>query len=119
RLLVNSMPCLAGQAIDLNVDRERRTMGLALQLQRVLLESLPDRDVAFVYAMPGQQAAAILRRVGYREVGPINHWTKPLSAESKLRRWIRPRLPAKMAAWLVAPWLHWRYGERPQRPAAD
>ncbi len=117
-LLIHQRLCRAGQAIDLNVDRGQRTMGLALDLQRSVVESLSERGLDFVYAIPGKQAAPIQRRVGYQEVGPIDQWTKPLSAEYKLRQLIKPRLPAKALAWLMHPWMRWRYGEKSLRNGA-
>lgn len=105
-----------GQTIDLNVDRDHRTMGVAISLQRTLLARADERDLPFVYAIPTPAAAAILRRVGYRDVGPIGHWTKPLSAEYKLRDRAPPAV-ARAGAWLLAPWIRLRYGEPAVSPA--
>lgn len=93
--------CRAGQAIDLNVDAEHRTIGPALKLQRTLTGSLYERNMPLVYAMPSPQADAVMKRIGYQLLGTIESWTKPLRSEYKLREYLKYSLPTKAAAFVV------------------
>jgi hypothetical protein len=95
---------LAGaQAVDLNVDRQHRTIGPALALQRAVLAEVEEGSVGLVYGLPNPQSEAVLRRAGYREIGPLGRWIKPLSARKMLHalrpKWLAP--PATAAADLV------------------
>lgn len=83
----------AGQAIDMNVDREHRTAGPAIALARNGVADLRSARFDFLYAFPNALSIPILRRVGYEVVGPLGRWAKPLSlrhfAAEGNRPWLR------------------------------
>jgi hypothetical protein len=80
-----------GQAIDLNVLTEHRSVGPALKLQRSLIDSTRERGIPLVYAVPSKNADPIMRRIGYRVVGRIERWVRPLRSEYKVRERLRFR----------------------------
>lgn len=69
----------AGQAVDLNVDRQHRTIGPALALQRAVIDQAGQAGLPLIYGFPNAQSAAVHRRTGYREIGRLGRWVKPLS----------------------------------------
>jgi hypothetical protein len=91
------------QAVDLNVDRQHRTIGAALALQKAVIRQAEAGELGLIYALPNPQSEAVLRRAGYREIGSLTRWVKPLSARKRLQavtpRWLVP--PAAAAADLV------------------
>jgi predicted N-acetyltransferase YhbS len=70
----------AAQAVDLNVDRQHRTIGPALALQRAAIDSARQAGLPLIYGFPNPQSEAVLRRAGYREIGRLGRWVKPLSS---------------------------------------
>ena len=76
--------CPAGQPIDLNVDKRHRLGGPAMQLQRRMIEAVDSGRLVLAYGLPNAQAEPVLRRVGYRVVGTMGRWTKPLRANEVL-----------------------------------
>lgn len=112
RMKLYDRVCEVGQAIDLNVDHEHRTIGPALKLQRALTGSLAARRIPLVYAMPVPQADAVMRRIGYKLLGTIDRWTKPLRSEYKLKNYLKFAWPTIGAAFVVDQALKLRSAER-------
>jgi hypothetical protein len=81
--------CLAGQPIDLNVDRNIRLGGVALRLQRSVTDEIEQGRLGLIYGLPNPQSTPVLRRVGYEIVGPVQRWAKPLQSYE----YIQNRLP--------------------------
>lgn len=94
-------PLRAGQAIDLNVDREHRSVGPALALQRAVVANAREGTLDLIYGFPNQESKAVFRRLGYRTIGSFARWVKPLSWEKPLRPWIRGLVPRKAVAFAV------------------
>ena len=92
-----SQSLVAGQAIDLNVDREHRSVGPAVQLQRALTSSMGPSGMPLVYALPSREAGAVLKRSGYRVLGTLERWAKPLRSAYKLEKYTKSRLLAQVA----------------------
>jgi len=80
------------QAVDLNVDRQHRTIGPALALQRAVIDMAHQSGWPLIYGFPNPKSEAVLRRAGYREMGCLGRWIKPLSA-----RRLSGRLPRGLA----------------------
>lgn len=79
----------AAQAVDLNVDRQHRTIGPALALQRGVIEAARQARFELIYGFPNPQSEAVLRRAGYRAIGPLSRWIKPLSSRRLMSGWPR------------------------------
>jgi hypothetical protein len=75
----------AGQAVDLNVDREHRFATPALLLQRAVTGAAKDGRVDAIYGFANAKSAALLRRAGYRPLGELQRWVKPLRMGPVLR----------------------------------
>lgn len=91
----------AGQAIDLNIDAEHRTVGPALGLQRAVTATVQQRECALLYAFPNALSEPVLRRVGYRPLGAFERWAKPLRSQSRLPRGLQTGLAGRLAGRLI------------------
>lgn len=88
----------AGQAIDLNVDQNHRTVGPALSLARTLVQSARQEGYQLVYGFPNADSEPVLKRVGYRRLGVLQRWYKPLRCEKILETRLQNPLARKAAA---------------------
>jgi len=75
----------AGQAVDLNVDRAHRFATPALLLQRAVTAAAHDGRAEAIYGFANTNSAALLRRAGYRPLGELQRWVKPLRMGPSLR----------------------------------
>lgn len=89
-----------GQIGNLAVDKEYRSAGPAVRMQRQLLGSLKESDRTLLLGIT-EDAVALLRRTGCKPVGTAQRWVKILRSEQQLRKRLRPAALAKMAAPLV------------------
>lgn len=89
-----------GQIGNLAVDKEYRSAGPAVRMQRQLLGSLKESDRTLLLGVT-EDAVALLRRTGCKPVGTAQRWVKILRSEQQLRKRLRPAALAKVAAPLV------------------
>jgi len=101
-----------GSAIDLNVDREHRTVGPALALQRSLVRDAAQGNLPLIYALPSPNAVPVMRRLGYVAIGEMRRWAKPLLAERKLRSVLKRRWLSYPAGFFADKWLEISSAER-------
>lgn len=104
KFFIRSRLVTAGQAVDMNVDQAHRSLGPALQLQRKAIEASQAQGLPFVYGLCDRRSQLVLRRTGYRLLGDVGRWAKPLTSEPFLpspfrSKWLRR--PASMAANLA------------------
>jgi len=93
----------AGQAIDLNVDQEHRTVGPALNLQRTILAAVAGGEIDLAYGFPNRQSEVVIRRIGYGTLGDLDRWVKPLSCRVAFDRWAWPRPLSRGLAAILDP----------------
>jgi GNAT superfamily N-acetyltransferase len=65
-----------GVTVDFAVDREYRTAGVALALQRALTSESRRAGFACLIGKPNRKASAIFDRVGYQPIGDAQDWVK-------------------------------------------
>ena len=92
---------VAGQAIDMVVDKQHRTAGPALMLQRAVTDSPDRRGISFLYGFPNNGSEKVLLRAGYQLLGPFERWTKPLRSEYKVKGFWKGTIPVKVISSLV------------------
>ena len=100
RMSYDGKPFAVGQAEFINIDEEHRSALAALKLQRAMISHLPQTDFKFVYGMT-DEAAPIMKRCRYKEVGTFQHLVKPIRSEYKFKDRIRSTILRKSAASLV------------------
>lgn len=101
----------AAQAIDLNVDRNHRTIGPALRLQRAVLAAVESGEVDLAYGFPNSQSEAVLGHVGYQTLGSLERWVKPLSCSVGFDHLGWPRWLARSSAVLLDPIFSRKFSE--------
>jgi hypothetical protein len=92
----------AGQAIDLNVDQQHRTVRPALALQQALLSKMRSGELEFVYGFPNVKASAVQSRAGYRPLAHVERWFKPIRPHALLEGRISGRFTRRVAAAALA-----------------
>ncbi len=96
----------AGQAIDLNVDQSHRSIGPALSLQRALVAAVKEGRFDLIYALPNAKSEPVLRRVGYRPLGTLQRWARPLASDAPFKRWLRQKGLRKATSAVVDSFLY-------------
>ena len=67
-----------GIAGDLQVQEGHRQAGPALQLERAAVQGAWERGIEFMYGFPNAMAEPVMKRIGYRRVGPRARYVKIL-----------------------------------------
>lgn len=115
RVVVNGEPVLAGISGDFAIDPAHRGLGPALQLARSLVVAAPTAGFEFVYGTPNEASQAIIRRVGYHDLGRLSQYVKLLRSAVAVRRYTkRPRL-ARLVGHVADPLLALASSERRYR----
>ena len=92
-----------GQPIDLNIDARHRTVGPALGLQRALISTVDRGEYDLLYSFPDAGSEPVQRRAGFRLLGDLGRWAKPLSVGNTLSARLRNPLVGRAAASVVGP----------------
>ena len=83
---------------DFCIHPEYRSLGPAVQLQRVFLEEARAGALRFWYDFPSASMVAVHRRLGLRPTHEVVRMAKPLRVERKLEPILRSRLLASLVA---------------------
>lgn len=113
-ITIKGREAAAAQAIDLMIDHGHRVGGAALALQRALMAYARQRGFALVYTFPSRESEAIQLRGGYRVLGALERWTRPLRSEE----WLRERIglpAARILARVIDPAMRAVSGRRYRR----
>ena len=89
RLRILGREVLAGQAVDLVVEPEHRTVLPALLLHRAILRELPNSDFDLLYGFPNERSEKVVLRAGYRRLGALRRWSRPLRVRDRLEPLLR------------------------------
>ena len=89
-----------GQAANLNVAAEHRNALAAVKLQRAVVSHVDQSKMALAFGIT-KNAAAVLCRAGYRDLGGLSRWIKLFRTEHKLARWIPWKWPCRVVASVV------------------
>jgi Acetyltransferase (GNAT) domain len=93
---------------DFCIDRQYRSLGLALQLQRTCLEQVGSECPASSYDFPSDRMMAIYRRMRIEPMGIVVRWSKLLRAERKIGQLVKSSALAKILAAPVNKLLDWK-----------
>ena len=100
-VMVGNHRLIAGQVIDMVVDKTHRTAGPALMLQRAVIDLPDSNSIGFLYGFPNKESEIVLARAGYRVLGVFHRWTKPLRSEYKFSDSSLARMPMKWIFFVV------------------
>jgi hypothetical protein len=99
RLLIKESVRLGYVLGDFCIDQHHRTLGLALQLQRVCLEQILSTPFSITYDFPSDRMMAIYRRMQVAPAGQLVRWAKPLRANRQVGKLLKsPALAGVLAA---------------------
>lgn len=99
RLLIKESVRLGYVLGDFCIDQHHRTLGLALQLQRVCLEQIVSTPLSVAYDFPSDRMMAIYRRMQVTPAGQLVRWAKPLRANRQVGKLLKaPALAGVLAA---------------------
>lgn len=107
-----------GQAVDLVVDAAHRTAGPALELERAVIGSCAELGLAGIYGFPNARSEALMLRCGFRSLGSVDRFTKPLRSAYKIDEVVPTPFLARTASFVVdaalrlvpSDWAHRRRG---------
>lgn len=92
---------------DFAIDARHRGLGPAFALQRALLSALPERQLSFAYGPPNDLSGAVLRHVGWVDLGRWQVFVKVLKTRWIVERYVphaaTATLLARVASILVDP----------------
>ena len=98
RILIRGKYRMAGIAGDFAVDKEHRTFGPALALQKAAVSSCCQKGFDLLYGFPNKQAELMHQRAGYRFLGNLVRMTKPIRSQYYLKRYLK----SQKAAYLLS-----------------
>lgn len=96
-LHVDGRQVRAGMLSDFAIAKAHRVAGPAIALQRKVITDSAADGTELVFGHPNRSAVPIFTRVGYRQLGTIAGWAKPLRSAKRLPEYMSPAL-AQMAA---------------------
>jgi hypothetical protein len=97
-VLVKGDPEYAAIAGDFAVDKQHRNLMTALSLQKEIRSKIHDTKFKFIYLIPNEQAKGIFLRLGYKKIGRLTHFIKPLKSEYQHNKHIYSFLQLKLFA---------------------
>jgi hypothetical protein len=86
RILLNGKQVTAGIAGDFAIDKEHRSLGPALLLQKAALPKGSEIPFDFLYGFPNKISEPVLVKAGYKILGEVHSLTKPLKSYYYLKR---------------------------------
>lgn len=87
--------CIFG---DFGIERDYRTLGPALQLQRATLKGMHEAGFAFGYDLPSTSMLGVYRRLEIEPAQSLLRMAKPLRANRKISQAVKPAVVAGAAS---------------------
>lgn len=107
RFQVRGKTLVGAMGVDFAVDREHRSLGPALKLQRAIMETA-QQEADFIYGYPNERSQAILKHFGYHQIAAYARLVKVLRSERFLRKEIKPAFGAKLLSIPADLWLRFK-----------
>lgn len=114
RLSVAGSSCAGYVLGDFCIDHQYRSLGLALQLQKICLEQIGSGGLASTYDFPSSRMMAIYRRLQIGPMTQIVRWSKPLRADQKITGFVKSSALARILATPINKLLEWK--DKPMAP---
>ena len=88
QLSVHGDDVRTGVLCDFAVDKQHRTAGVAIAVQRGLAKSSWPGGFKLLFGFPNKGSVAVCKRVGYKVVGTTTTWVKPLNSGYKVHTFV-------------------------------
>lgn len=119
RLRVRGQDCIGWNLGDFAIQKEHRTLGPALLLQRACLEPVEKGEVPFCYDHPSAAMCAIYDRLGVAPLGRVIRFARPLRVDRKVEKIIKVKALARPVAALLNLLLSLRLAGKPRPDAGE
>ncbi|MDZ7289950.1 MAG: GNAT family N-acetyltransferase [candidate division KSB1 bacterium] len=109
RVLINGAPVLAWNGADTSIDKDFRTLGVAIKLRRAVKECVDRGEMRFLYSHPVENMRVVLEKVGHVVIGRLARHSVILRFDRFLNKWTGKNLFSSMLAHVANPvLLAWR-----------
>jgi hypothetical protein len=109
RVLLRGKPVLCWNTGDFSIDREFRTLGVALKLREAEKSSVDRRETAFLYCYPMDRMRIVLEKTGHFAFCTIPRHRMILKFDEILHQWIGANVLSSGLARLANPFVFaWR-----------
>jgi hypothetical protein len=98
---VNGVLVRGGFLGDYSLNKEDRTLGPALSLQKHVITSVEELEYNFIYTIPNDKSRLVLRRSGYHPIGHVVWLTRPVKTFKYLHERFKNRVLAKVASAIL------------------
>lgn len=85
----NGAPLSVGIAADFAVDKNHRTLGAALQLQKSIVKYCGDPSYVFIYGYPNPRSEIVQKRVGFKKNCSISRFVRVLQTRRLMANHIK------------------------------
>lgn len=99
---LRGLAAAGAQAIDFVIDRQHRSLGPAMELQRTVTGSLRGPEARIGYALPNRKSEPVLIRSGYRRIGAMHRWSRVLRFDRFVPAGLRSGRLRQLAAGTIA-----------------
>lgn len=99
-IIQNGQSIRVGILGDFMVNKKYRVFGPNLLLLRTAQESLSNLGLKFIYTIPNLGSEGLIKRVGFKEIGVLHHFAKPL----KISHYLNKRINS-FTAHLISPFM--------------
>jgi len=86
RIVLDGKTVMAGIVGDTMVDKNHRTLGPALMLQRRIMQECTENSLAFIYGVPNEFSEVVNVRLGYKVIGRFVRMVRYLRSEQLIAR---------------------------------
>jgi hypothetical protein len=105
RVLLRGKPVLCWNTGDFSIDREFRTLGVALKLRQAEKSFIDRRETAFLYCYPMDRMRIVLEKAGHFALCTIPRHRMILKFDEILSRWIGANVLSSGLARLANPFV--------------
>jgi hypothetical protein len=105
RLLINGKPALGWNGADTSIDKEFRTLGVAIKLRRAVKEGVDRGEMRFLYSHPVDNMRVVLEKVGHAIIGRLARHGLILRFDRFVRERLGKNIFSTAAASLANPLL--------------
>jgi len=105
RVLVYGKPVVCWNGADTSIDKDFRTLGVAMKLRRTVKECVDRGEMPFVYSHPVDNMRVVLEKVGHVVIGRLARHGLVLRVDRFLKERLGANVLSSVAAGLVNPLL--------------
>jgi hypothetical protein len=106
KVMVDGNLLIGWNCADFSIDREYRTLGVAMKLRRAAKDCVDCGEFDFLFAHPNDRMRVVHEKVGHQPIGKMVRYAALLRLEDKLETLVGNKRAAHALAALGNPFLH-------------